>query len=542
MGSCCNVRRNFNGILEPENSNLFIKLTSSIGPKTSHSLQVDYPYSHCNVLVWTKSKQDFSDLFHSSYYKVQISSAFSLTFNIIHYNSHTSAVPISIDCVIFYLNSNADLEFVQEILKKYSSIPVKLILTELKISNIENVAVVPKGELSELWEYLFSQQNNLEKLLREIFDDIDKDHNNEINILEFYEALQKLDPGISQDEINGMFANIDVNKDGNICFNEFSYWWKRGRQSKASVMEMTLGLAERISYFLPNMLRTKKKVGVNKKKVFKRIKFLLTPCNDTMFFAKVFLGKSAKREQLLNQAESILNLNIHEFWISITLSAKSESSLIHRLQLVDNMLYYLKFSWLNSHLPNLPELAKTQVQVRNSEIWLGICFNLKDDSQNSILDQLTNIEKKLISPIDDYVSLTINSGLSIKQMMEREKPSFLQSVETGSIEIESEHWAGYIQGSQDNSISQAITAFLHFEGEQVLDVVNSDPFMPLLDYLKFIFSSYKKLTSCIPIVGEALSLDSLHLEEKLTIFMRFLNIGAEFQIAGQGLNNFINSL
>lgn len=542
MGSCCNTKRNFNGILEPDSNNLFIKLQSSIGPKTAHSLQVDYPYSHCNVLIWTKTAEEFSDLFKSSHYKVQISSAFSLTFNIIPYNSRTSSNPLSIDCLVFYINSDSDLQPIQDLLIKYANIPVKLIVTELRLTNFENAAVVPKGELSELWDYLFSQQNNLEKMLREIFDDIDKDHNNEINCLEFNEAMQKLDPGMSQDEVERLFGSIDVNKDEKICFNEFSYWWKRGRQLKGSVLEMTLGLAERISYFLPGMLRTKKKVGVNKRKVFKKIRFLLTPCDDTMFFAKVYLGKSAKREQLLSKAESILNLNIYEFWISITLSATSESSLIQRLRLIDNMLYYLKFSWLNSHLPNLPELAKTQVQMRNSEIWLGICFNLKNDSQNSILDQLTSLEKKLISPIDDYVSLTINSGLSIKQMMEQEKQSFLQSVESGSIEIESEHWAGYIQGSQDSPISQSIKSFLLLEGEQVLDPVNSDPFMPLLDYLKYIFSQYKKLTSCIPIVGEALSLDSTHIEEKLTIFMRFSNIGAEFQLAGQGLNHFINSL
>lgn len=543
MGTCCNVKRNSPHILEPEANNLIIKLTSSLGPKTTHSLQVDFPYSHCNLLVWTGTEPEFSTIFTSPYYKIQVTLDFSMTFNAISYYSYTPNTPLTIDSLIFYINTNVDLEIVKILIKKHITIPIKIIITELKITCLENVAIIPKGEIYTLWSHLFMQQSNLEKMLREIFEDFDKDRNNEINNEEFYESMQKLDPRLTQADTNKIFQTIDLDSDGRVSFNEFSFWWKRGRQQKTSVMEMTMGLADRISYFLPKMLGVDKKLGVNRRKLYKKLKILLSPFNSSKFFFKLFLGKSAKREQLLRQAEDILSLNIHEFWVAIKLTAKSQEILIKRLQLVENMLYYLKHSWLNNNFPSLPDLANTRVQVHKSEIWICICFNFNNESVSSITEQLKNIEKQFISPIDDYFSLTVNSGTSLREILKQQKKHFFQSFEKGSIEIEAEHWVGFSKLAQNNSnINSAVQKFLQMEGEQVLNKADSEPFLPLLNYLKSGIELYRNLVGYIPIIGEALSLDPESFEEKMSIFVRFSNIGSEFQIAGQDLNYFINNL
>ena len=547
MGTCCNIKRNTPLILEPEANNLLIKLKSSLGPKTTHSLQVDFPYSHCNLLVWTGTEPEFSTIFTSPYYKVQVTLDFSMTFNATSYYSFSSNTPLSIDSLIFYINTNIDLEIVKILIKKHSNIPIKIIITDLKMTSLENVAIIPKGEIYTLWSHLFIQQSNLERMLREIFDDFDKDHNNEINNEEFYESLQRLDPRLTQADTNKIFQSIDMDSDGRVSFNEFSFWWKRGRQLKTSVVEMTMELADRISYFLPKMLKVDKKIGVNRRKLYKKLRILLSPCSgfssSPQFFFKLFVGKSAKREQLLRQAEDILSLNIHEFWVSIKLTAKSQETLMKRLQLVENMLYYLKHSWLNNSFPSLPDLASTRVQVNKSDIWISICFNFNNESVSSLTEQLKNMEKQFISPIDDYFSLTVNSGTPLKEILKQQKKHFFQLFEKGSIEIEAEHWAGFSKLGQNNSgFNHAVQKFLQIEGEQVLDKVESEPFLPLLDYLKSGIGLYRELVGYIPIIGEALSVDPESFEEKMSVFLRFSNIGGEVQIAGQDLNYFINNL
>jgi hypothetical protein len=465
-----------------------------------------------------------------------------MTFNVLSYYNYSAQSPLCIDSLVFYVAAAQDLEIVKVLSKKHINIPVHLIVTEQKVSGIDRAVVIPSGSLTLLWNHLFIQQTNLEKLLREIFNDMDKDQSGFINNEEIYEALQKLDKNLTQADTNRIFKAIDRNDDGKINFNEFSYWWKRGRQKKTSVLDLTANMTERINYYLPKMANPLQKRGIDKRKVSKKICIKVKNLKEVKLSLKLSVTKSAKREQLLRKIEEMLNLNIHEFWITFVLTCKSQATAVRRLKLVEDMLYYLKFSFLNNQFPEMPEFANTRVQLVRNEIFFSFCFNFNNESVSAFADKLKNIEKTFVSPIDDFVIFNVSSSCSLNEMRKRKNVGFLQSIEPGMIVIESEHWAGYseiidIKGKEGDAIKK----FLSIEGEASFDSPKGDPFSSLYEYLKTISDFVKKISKLVPIVSEALELNPEEVEEKLSVYLRFLNIGVELLIEGEDLETIFNS-
>lgn len=542
MGSCCTSKKGYPLIIEPDGFSSNKDSSQFTSPRTIRSLEVDFPYSHCNLLIWTGTEPEFSTIFQKSYFKVPISQSFEMTFNVISYYSYSAQSPLCIDCLVFYVNTMPDLDIVKVLSKKHTNIPVHILVTEQKVSGIDRVVVIPPGPMSLLWNHLFIQQTNLEKLLREIFNDMDKDQNGFINNEEIFDALSKLDKNLTQVDTNRIFKTIDKNEDGKINFNEFSYWWKRGRQRKTSVLDLTANFTERINYYLPKMANPLQRRGIDKRKLQKKIVIKARTMKESKVELKITVAKSAKREQLLRKVEEMLNLNIHEFWISFVLTCKNQACAVKRLKLIEDMLYYLKFSFLNNQFPDLPEFANTQVRLDKNEIWFSVCFNFNNDSVSTISERLNNIERIFVSPIDDHITLTINSGLNFEELKKKRSKCFLQSIEPGTVTIESEHWAGYsslieLQGKT----GEAIKKLLALEGEISYDSPNSDLFTSLHEYLQMGFGFIGKLSQYIPIVADAVEINPDELEEKIKIYVRFLNIGAELLIEGEEIDAIFNN-
>lgn len=61
--------------------------------------------------------------------------------------------------------------------------------------------------------------------LRESFDYNDRDGDGRIELSEFAAMLDELEAGMSKQEVEIGFKDIDTNDDGLIDFDEFVSWW-----------------------------------------------------------------------------------------------------------------------------------------------------------------------------------------------------------------------------------------------------------------------------------------------------------------------------
>lgn len=61
--------------------------------------------------------------------------------------------------------------------------------------------------------------------LRESFDYNDRDGDGRIELSEFAAMLDELEAGMSKQEVEIGFKDIDTNDDGLIDFEEFAAWW-----------------------------------------------------------------------------------------------------------------------------------------------------------------------------------------------------------------------------------------------------------------------------------------------------------------------------
>lgn len=70
------------------------------------------------------------------------------------------------------------------------------------------------------------------KQLKTAFDKVDKDSSNSIEISELESLCKDLKYDVNIEEVKKLFTEIDLNQDGKISFEEFTAWWRLGRNNK----------------------------------------------------------------------------------------------------------------------------------------------------------------------------------------------------------------------------------------------------------------------------------------------------------------------
>ena len=219
--NCTNNRKQNTEIFTPPPAKQSSLLKAqSTNPKTLQSLKVDQPFSHCNILVWTETLDEFNTLFPNSYVKVTCAQNTSMSFSIISLHSERK-INLVVDCLIYIAKSDKDIPVIKEISENHQNICIQIVVTPVKLTGIPRI--IPIFNLDQLYQVLFDQQANLEKLLRNIFCGMDENFDNVITILELGKALKELEQNLSPDSIVKVMEQIDFDKDGKISFNEFTY-------------------------------------------------------------------------------------------------------------------------------------------------------------------------------------------------------------------------------------------------------------------------------------------------------------------------------
>ena len=244
------------------------------------------------IFVWTSNKDFLKKLFpkRTIVQKVQIKNTqYNVTFSI-----YTSSTPTLIDCVLFLLTKIEDLKEIQTLNQKY-----KYVWTQALISSIhhpdfsqicEKLGVKYFNKTQDLFQAICEDDLSLYKLLKQVFKKIDRENKGNIEFAQLFNAVQQIDSNMSSENILAAIGRIDVNNDGKVSFEEFCFWWRKGRQGLLSFSDTVLKLAKQISFQVPEtrgLLRnmTKNRVSVDKKIVKKEV--IVKVGNDTNFHTKL---------------------------------------------------------------------------------------------------------------------------------------------------------------------------------------------------------------------------------------------------------------
>lgn len=543
--NCTSNRRIVQEINEPAMSRFQASIKKKITdmPQTYSSLKPELPYSHCNLLVWTETLEEYNRLFPKSFLKFNPTVEFEMTFNIISTLAYNDSSLLVIDCLIFIVNSPQEIEKVRMISLKYTNICIQIAISEYKLKELGTMILIPN--ISELYNQLYAQQVNLEKLLREIFYEMDENFDGSITKNEFRKALLKLDITLSAEKIDEIMMEIDTDKDSKITFNEFSYWWKRGRQGKKSFLQLTFAWAEYIRKLLPRMNKFSEKKKIDKSKIAKKVMIVIGTPNIKNLIIKVKAGKSAKREEILRVPEEKLRLNIYEFWVAVSLKGKTDAAVYQHLRKFEDMLENVKASLLAGLIKGSDLLNSVQHRVLTNDNQLIFAFNfeLNNEVINESVTSLNQIEKLLVSPIDDHIYITMTSSKTGKQHLENPGNDFLNSLGDGEIIVESEHWSAY--GNMMNTESkfdEILKKFALFEGVTVIKDPESISQQPLIYYLSKYLKPVQLMCQEIAMVKEVLDAIESSFESEINFFIRYLNMGMEISIRCPDLVDFIKSL
>lgn len=538
MGNCLNCK-NKSKIHSNTAQNITQQTEKISTPVLVRTLKVDSPFNHCNLLIWTAKETDFSLLFPNTFYKHQVSPHKEMTFNISSFYAYQTSSPFVIDALVFFISDSDQLSVCKEISNSFPNICIKAIVSELELEDFEGFFKVPRKDL--LWKELHEQDQNLAKMLRELFVDIDTDFSNYISFEEFCEAVKQLDPGCSFNTASVIMKEIDKDKDGKISLNEFCYWWKRGRQGKSSLLELTSNWADRIMYLLPKMNKFTENGQINKSKTSKRLSISLTPNYAPKFLMSIKAGKSGKREEILHSVESLLRYNIYEFWVSCMITAENEAKAVQNLQmLADTLNNFQACFFSNSSTTDILDTLKVETCRRGENIFLNMIIDVESLELAGIIKKLDEIEQRLTSPIDDFVSILFKSDLGIKEMLGKANNNFLESLQFGSIEIESEHWSAYCDMiNPESDFDLILKKFTKIEGEKIIESSEMAKFEPIHRYVQQFFSPLGQIMTQMHLLREALKVFQGDFKPRLAFYVRYMNLGLELILEGEDLSSLL---
>jgi hypothetical protein len=259
------------------------------------------------------------------------------------------------------------------------------------------------------------------------------------------------------------------------------------------------------------------------------------------FLMSINAGKSGKREEILRSVESRLNLNIYEFWVTCIITGKTESKAIENLEILSDTLKNLQVClFSNSSTTDISDTLQVDACRRGEDIFLSFLFDVESKELAEIIKKLDEIEQRLTSPIDDFVCIKFKSDLGIKEMLSKSNHSFLESLQFGAIEVESEHWSAYCDMiNPESDFDKIMKGFTKMEGERVIDPAEMAKLEPIHKYIQQFFSPCGNMMTQMHLLGEALRVFEEDFKPKLVFYVRYMNLGLELILEGEDLVSLI---
>jgi hypothetical protein len=150
--------------------------------------------------------------------------------------------PKPVGTALILLNRNkGDLNSIEPLAQEYKKVPIKFVLYDgaEEDSDFENSWAAKgliKSTPEKVVEDLIKENNEMVKLIANVFKGFDKDHSGFIELKEIGALAKEMGVVMSPEEAAQIMKEMDINKDGRISMEEFVEWWKSGRQGRTHSM------------------------------------------------------------------------------------------------------------------------------------------------------------------------------------------------------------------------------------------------------------------------------------------------------------------
>ncbi|CAG9319695.1 unnamed protein product [Blepharisma stoltei] len=525
--------------------------TSESG-KTSPSTCFEIPYTY-NTIIWVKNKSSLKKTNIKPLETHQIvtdDGPVELRFNIFPVSSEKQrSKPWVVDSMICIIEDLNDVQEINRLKSECNYAWSKIAL----IPNPELYSIIQSGayiieipifkSLGECLEQVHKDDIALQEDLQNWFY-----HSDQEKILSLFQENLKS----GSDGLNNFLKRI---KEGNASLREFNYWWKKGKQGGLSIQKSLLSFLAKIAVNFSNSLDSLELLGnglfsIDKTTLTKELSIKIGPeFQNPKSKLSLVLGKSAKREQILNEVNKALSFNMRETWFSITLSAKNGTRFIN---LISDTFKAILNSWLASSYDGgfIKDCIGIEVKKIADKIFIGLWADFTHYQLEKVMKVIDFLEDHFRSPIDDFLDLSLTFRNGIKELLRNKDTSSL--FDALNLTLTFVHWkqfADTIASIMDmNSLYKFFPVLalltsgkIDIRLKSLMQFRNISPFSliptnrKIIDHLKDFISVY---------INEDLLLSNLlnniigELSNKIEIFTRFNNFGAKLTIEVEDLFEF----
>ena len=496
------------------------------------------PQREYKIYVWTSSRAFLRKLFpeRTLTERIQIQgNTVEVTFRI-----YTSSAPILIDCVLFLMTKIEDFKEVYNLNLKYKYVWTQALISKVEHRNFKEISSALGISIfklpSELFVKICQDDLKLFNLLREIFNSIDANHSGEIECTELFNAIQKIQDDITFEDISEAIARIDINNDGTISFEEFCFWWKKGRQGAVSLSEIALNWAKQLTLNVPDtkvLLKniTRNRACIEKKVIKKEILIKVARIDKTRTEINIEIGKSSARERMLNELNNKLLLFSKDLWLIIKLSSKHPKT----LPLMEKALKMAIEAVLDSFFCDLIDGKKIKkavtytMHITNQELLIKFVLELSDNYLEPLNKLFNTLDDIFTSPLNDSLILRLKSSNTFLKIMTG--GNLFESIGSAyEIKASTEYWSKYVNlfmgfWPVNSTLRTLVYSFLLSMGRSDFTFNSAEDFK---DTAYSIFGTNLEFSNLLtPSILHILRLLNNNFEDSIECYLRILNLGGK---------------
>jgi Ca2+-binding EF-hand superfamily protein len=498
------------------------------------------------IFVWTSNREFLRKVFPQRVIVERIEidgNSEDVTFII-----YSNSPPIIIDCVLYLLNKIEDFKEIYNLNQKYKYVWTQALISVIDHPNFVEIArtlgISMFKTTAELYSSICTDDLKLYKLLRQVFNKIDTNQKGEIDFNELYNGIKRIQDDVSPDDIKEAILRIDINNTGTISFEEFCFWWKKGRHGALSLSQLAVDWAKQISLNIPetkSLLRnvTQSQLGIEKKSIKKEIVLNVGPKPAKNCEVLFDVGKSSSREKILNEINNKLSLFSKDVWLSI----KFTSKVVESLEAYENSLKKYVDSFLDSLFLNLidgkkiKKAIKYSIKALDSDLLITFSLDLVEQYLEPLNHFLFTLDDLATSPLNDYFSMTFTSSNSFSKLISN--GYLLENLgESFEIQAACEVWSKYItillaQYPLPSGFQIFLYTFLLMSGNVNISFNTLQEFLHSIgpDFIKKL-----EISNLVPITLAVLLQQLNHkFEEHIEVYIRLSNFGAKLSLKSKDI-------
>ena len=416
------------------------------------------------IYVWTQNRKNLRAVFpERSYHEVLIQNSERVEVN---FTIYTSSTPIIIDCIVYMIEKPEDFKEIFKINQEFKHVWVQALFSltnDKKISEIsETLGIQILKSSQDLFKKIFSEDLKLISMLKSLFNQIDDNKNGEIDFNELINGFRCIKEDITLEELREGLKRIDVDKDGKISFEEFCFWWKKGRQGPLCFAETALNWAKKITISNPETRMMLRKIlqnraviekGMRKKEILVKVGKEFLPQTR----AEVQIGKSATREKILNDLNSKLGLFCQEVWVCIKLALRDgvgDGFGNEIKKQAEALIENISGSFIDGR--KLKDAIEVEIKIIGLEFYLTFILDIENEFMESLNTLLLKLDELLTSPTNDFITFKFSSIEPFYKFFKKENDLFSNLGTDYQASILVSHWNKYI-----SVLSTSFTSFLN---------------------------------------------------------------------------------